>query len=276
MRILVTGGSGFIGSNLVPALQARGHEPIVYDLNEPGTDTPRVIGDVTDCDALCDAMSGADAVVHLAAVSGVADCEDDPIRAARINVGAEVLTCASRIGIERLVYASSMAAVRGDSWYGATKKALEALADGITAATTLRCIGLRFSNVYGPNSRHKTSVVATWMRAALQGRPLQVHDNGTAVRDFIYITDVCSSIIRAMEREPGVGAGGIKTWRNISVGDLAAIVADVTGADVDGCDVALYEPTTFFRGRGPCVALEDGIVLTWGWYKRTHGEGLAA
>jgi len=268
MRILVTGGSGFIGSSLVPALQAGGHEVVVYDLSPPDdADTPRIIGDIRDGLALAGAMRTIDTVVHFAAVSGVKDCEELPLFAAHTNIGVKVMLEAERAGVKRLVYASSMAARDGDSWYGATKKAQEALAHAMTQRGKLDCIGMRFANVYGPHSWNKSSVVATWMRAALRGEPLEVHGSGYQERDFIHVDDVCAEVIRALGADGSIPeVYPVFSGVNTRIGQMAALVSQITGAAVDhrGGKGWGMPGATMLTGATP---LESGIAATWQWFQ---------
>ena len=273
MRVLVTGGSGFIGASLVPALQARGHEVIVYDLCPPeGADTPRVIGDIRSAPTVCSAMKTVDVVVHLAAMSGIGNCEYLPYHAAATNIGLEVMIEAARAGVKRFAYASSMAAADGTSWYGATKLAQEALAHSLTMQGKLDCTGLRFANVYGPNSWDKTSVVATWMRAALRGEPLEIHGDGSDLRDFVHVDDVCAAIVRAVEGAALAPVSNVCTSRQTSIGELAAIVSAITGAKAEKAGVVFMPGNEARRAiAAPDTdrqrSLEGGLVRTWQWFR---------
>src|SRR5215212_3041432 len=112
--VLVTGGSGFIGSHVVDKLVAAGHRPLIYDLRRPVEAAHAVhravVGDLEDLDALCLAMAGCDAVIHLAAAADVNEVEADPVDAERRNARGtvHVLEAARRTGIERVVYASTI------------------------------------------------------------------------------------------------------------------------------------------------------------------------
>src|SRR5450755_3877914 len=119
MRVLVTGGSGFIGSHVVDRLRARGHEPVIYDLRpspwhrDPRTGTgtvETVLGSITDREALERALHSCDAVAHLAAVADVNDVHAEPEDAERVNARGTVtvLEAARRAGVKRIVYASTI------------------------------------------------------------------------------------------------------------------------------------------------------------------------
>ena len=116
MRVLVTGGSGFIGSHVVDKLRARGHDPVIYDLrpspwhSDPAHPVETVLGSITDREALERALHSCDAVAHLAAVADVNDVHASPEDAERINARGTVavLEAARRAGVKRIVYASTI------------------------------------------------------------------------------------------------------------------------------------------------------------------------
>src|ERR1700721_839374 len=116
MRVLVTGGSGFIGSHVVDKLRARGHEPVIYDLRpspwhkDPENQVAPVLGSITDREALERALHSCDAVAHLAAVADVNDVHASPEEAERVNARGTVtvLEACRRAGVKRIVYASTI------------------------------------------------------------------------------------------------------------------------------------------------------------------------
>src|SRR6266849_5720042 len=199
MRVLVTGGSGFIGSHVVDQLRAQGHEPVIFDLvdspyHEPG-EIRTVIGDLEDHDSVRAAVAGCDVVTHLAAVSDVNIVVDDPTKASAINVGgtAAVLEAARAEGVRRVVYASTVWVYGGadgvepldedtqlalpDHLYTATKLAGEMYCRSYAELYGLEYTVLRFGIPYGPRSRRRprtaptTSSVRRVSRSARSPRP---------------------------------------------------------------------------------------------------------
>jgi nucleoside-diphosphate-sugar epimerase len=257
MRWLVTGSEGFIARNLIPVLEARGDAVDKYD--------------ITRAD-LWEAHGPWDAAVLLGALAGIADCEDHPFRAMATNVASPASLLALLGPQTRVVFASSQAARRPEaSQYGATKAALEALCRWHPGATVLR-----FSNVYGPHSKHKQSAVHRFVRQALAGEPMTVHGRH-AVRDFVCVEDVCRAItaaVRAPDPVPGpldVGSGHQHT-----VFRVAETIADLVGGGaiqtVLGCDDS-PAPCDLVRtysalGWSPEVTLEEGLRMTIDWYRR--------
>src|SRR4051795_3399335 len=228
-RWLVTGGCGFLGRNLVAQLVYEGNcEVRVLDNFEVGcredleaaisrhgevrggsapASTSRleiIKADILDDKAVQTAAFGCDFLVHLAANTGVTQSVENPLRDFRVNVVGTLncLEAARHADVKRFVFASSGAplgeaeppvheekAPRPRSPYGASKLAGEGYCSAYWHSYGLETVALRFGNVYGPHSCHKGSVVATFIRRALSGKPLIVHGDGGQTRDFIFIDD---------------------------------------------------------------------------------------
>jgi UDP-glucose 4-epimerase len=249
-RVLVTGGAGFIGANLVRALLDDGTDVRILDDLSTGrreylADLPLafVHGSVTDRDAVRRACRGTDAIVHLAAMSGVAQSVAHPARDFEVNVRGtyEVLDAARRAGVGRMVLASSGAMLAGAkpplheglvprplAPYGASKLYGEAALEAFSQVYGMTGVALRLSNVYGPFSGHKQSVVAAFLRRARGRRPFPIYGSGRQTRDFLYVDDVTSAIQRAL----GATAAGtyqLGTGVETTILALARLVAEVAG-----------------------------------------------
>jgi UDP-glucose 4-epimerase len=234
LRWLVTGGCGFVGRNLCAFLTRTRPGDRIRILDDfssatldglraavPGAeigaaggsewrDVVTVLeGDVRDRAAVEGAMEGADIVVHLAANTGVQPSIDTPLEDCARNVTGTVvpLDVARGRGLRCFIFASSGAPagettppIREDivprpiSPYGASKLAGEAYCSAFAHAFDVPAVALRFSNVYGPHSGHKGSVVARFIRDALAGRPLTVYGDGLQTRDFIHVHDLVAAI----------------------------------------------------------------------------------
>jgi len=235
-RILITGGCGFIGTNLVSHIlkNAMNTHIRVLDNLSVGTrealsevchfrevksaslfaDIPHgrvelIVGDIRDPDVCLLCCRDIDAVVHLAAQSGVPVSVENPQLDCAINVTGtlNVLEACRKNSVGEFVFASSGAPLgeveppiheqkvpRPVSPYGASKLAGEAYCSSYYKTFGVKTVVLRFGNVYGPGSQHKTSIVAKFFRHALNGQPLEIYGDGTQTRDFIYISDLCNAI----------------------------------------------------------------------------------
>jgi UDP-glucose 4-epimerase len=252
---------------------------------------------LADPSAVEHAVRGVDDVVHLAALAGIPDSVSDPIGTFEANVGQTlaVLDAARRAGCRRFVFASSNA-VLGDhqppadeddlphpvSPYGASKLAGEAYCQAYAATYGLPACTLRFSNAYGPYALHKESVVASWLRAAIDGRPITIHGDGGQTRDFIHVRDVARAIVAVLDAPAEVVAGEVfhvGTGRETTVTELAEAVARAASRPVEivhGPDrpgevrrnVSRVDKAAARLGYRATVSLDEGLAETARWFER--------
>jgi len=297
MRILVTGGAGFIGSNLCRLLQAQGDQPVVVDDGRGGVDhlpggVERERSSVAELAEQPARLEGVDAVVHLAAQPSVDFANEQPLAALDANVGdtLRILLAAARAGVPRLVCASSNAAagnVRGPvhegvlprpaSVYGATKTAAENFCAAVSESYGLDAVSLRFSNCYGPYSDHKASAVHLFVRKGLAGEPITVYGDGLQTRDFIYVEDICRCISLAARKRcaPVLQVGtGVETSVNEMIAALEAALGrtlEVTHAAPRRGDVLTNVSDNRLAreqlGWSPEVDLATGVARTVAYYR---------
>lgn len=234
MKVLVTGGAGFIGSAVARALLQQGDRVVVLDnfnryydpkLKEDrvrtllaGHEVGVVRGDITDSAAVAALFDANrfDAVCHLAAQAGVRASLQAPQYSALVNVvgTANLLEAAHRAGVSRFVFASSSSVYGGNpkvpfaeadavdhpvSVYAATKRAVELLAECYHRLYGMRTVGLRYFTVYGPWGRPDMAYFA-FTRAILAGQPIDVYNHGKMERDFTYIDDIVAGTVAALRR----------------------------------------------------------------------------
>jgi UDP-glucose 4-epimerase len=250
VRALVTGGAGFIGSNLVDALLERGDDVAVVDDLSTGRrenlDAALAAGarlheaSITDGAAMTAllAQERPRAIFHLAAQIDVRRAVDDPAYDAAVNVGgtAVMLEAARAAGVERFLLASTGGAIYGDSDrlptpedappapispYGASKAAAETYLALYRRLHGLSTCALRLSNVYGPRQDPlgEGGVVAIYCHAATTGQAVRVFGDGRQTRDFVYVGDVAAAFLAAAERD-AAGPYNIGTGRETSVIEL--------------------------------------------------------
>jgi UDP-glucose 4-epimerase len=266
-RVLVTGGSGFIGRRMVRALVAAGYDVTVADLNPfPDSTIPCVVGDLCERETLERAVEpGIDTIVHLAAVTSVLDSLTDPARTYDVNVGvtARLLERARQHHVRTFLFASTNAAV-GDvgrqviteavalrplTPYGATKAASEMLLGSYARSYGIHGAALRFGNVYGPGMASKDSFISRLMRAARDGTGVQVRGDGTMLRDVVHVDDVIRGVFVAWRaRHDGpliIGSG-----QAASVNEMVETARRVTGRPIP------VEHVPIQRGEMPAVVLD--------------------
>ena len=302
-RLLITGGCGFIGANLVRrATEFRlAHKVRVIDDESLGSraaiapwDVEFIAGDIRDADLMRRALRDVDAVVHLAADTRVIDSIADPARNFDVNVAGTfgLLNLMRDIGVPRLVNASTGGAILGEapppvheemvprpaSPYGAAKASAEAYCSAFAASYGLDAVSLRFSNVYGPLSFHKGSVVAAFMRRILDDAPLVVYGDGSQTRDYVFVEDLCDGIVKALTSGASgtfqLGSG-VGTSLNRLIERIAAVVGPDYQPEVrhepfrDGEIRHTWADVTKAReglGWTPRTALPAGLARTWDWF----------
>lgn len=216
------------------------------DLAPPALGTCQVIDcDITDAAAARTAAKDMDVIVHLAACTGVAPSLDDPRFDCETNVFGTLnfLEAAHENEVEHFIFASSGATVgevdppitetlptRPVSPYGASKLAGEGYCSAYFRSFGLKTVALRFGNVYGPGSTHKTSVVAKFIKRALAREVLHIYGDGTQTRDFIYIDDLVEAILKAPEADAASGeVFQIATSHETSVGAMTTVLLKMLG-----------------------------------------------
>lgn len=242
MKWLITGGCGFIGKNLVLYLLAnRDHIVTVVDFRDERyrlketttTHLSRSVKFIDPEDVTAETMGRHDVVVHLAALPGVKESIKYPYDCFNSNVvnTFNYLHMARRAKPRAFIFASSFAAAMPITPYGASKAASEVFCRAFNYTYGTRAFILRFSNVYGPHSEHKKSVVASFIEQAMREEALVIEGfDGSQVRDFVHVYDVVRAITHAAVPEAVPGCYDIATGRNTSIRELAELIK-INGRD---------------------------------------------
>jgi UDP-glucose 4-epimerase len=249
MRILVTGGSGFIGSHVVDKLRARGHEPVIYDLRPSpwhATDEiETVIGSITDRAALERAMDGCDAIAHLAAVADVNDVHAEPEDAEQVNARgtAAVLEAARRAGVKRIAYASTIWVysdcapdeVDEDTLlappshlYTSTKLAGELYCKAYQELYGVDYTILRFGIPYGPRAR-EAAVIPAFVSKALAGDPLTLSGDGMQSRKFVYVEDLADGVASCLTEVAANRVYNLASDESVTIRQIAETIQTLMG-----------------------------------------------
>lgn len=251
--ILITGGAGFIGVNLVRALAMREARLRVLDNlsagqaeDLAGQAVEFVHGDIRNKEDVARAMAGVRTVVHLAAHTGVVNSVEDPEFDLAVNLQGTInlLQEAVHNHVERFVFASTGGAIVGNatppiheemaprpiSPYGASKLAAEGYCSAFWGSYGLKTVSLRFTNVYGPYSYHKGSVIAKFFRKILRSEEITIFGDGEQTRDFVYVGDLCEAIIATLVTELPFGQPiQLGTGEETSINGLVEILRQTVG-----------------------------------------------
>jgi UDP-glucose 4-epimerase len=300
VRVVVTGGAGFIGSHLVDALVARGDEVAVVDSLAKGKrenvseNAELHVRDIRESlDDLFDEVR-PEAVCHLAAQADVRVSVERPVEDAEVNVVGtlRVLEAARRHG-SQVVFSSTGGAIYGEcdapapetaprepvSPYGTAKLAAEEYLRAYNRLYGTAHVSLRYGNVYGPRQdpHGEAGVVAIFLGALARGEQARIFGDGLQTRDYVYVGDVALATVSALGQEGGVFNVG--TGRETSVVDLYELCARVAGSDARAehaparlgelqrsvLDPELAATELGFRAM---VQLDDGLQATWDWIRK--------
>lgn len=361
--ILITGGCGFIGLNLIKFLikkrskklrildnlsvgtrenfesilsefgnfkRKQNRNKFSYNLAlNPSIPTPLilelVIGDIRDKQTCFKAIEGIDAVIHLAAHAGVIPSIEDPYFDFEVNVlgTLNMLWASVKNKVDKFIFASSNAPLGDQSLvleslslnpksstpsilnpkpvspYGASKLACEGYCSAFYTSYGLKTTSLRFSNVYGPHSTHKTSVIAKFFKGVFEGKPLTIYGDGTQTRDFLYVNDLCNAIFLSLmfnenssnsinSKNPVNPANSIwgevfqiGTGKETSINELSARIKWLAQRDLGRDVVVEYEKERPGEIIHSCsdiskakrvlrytssVSIDGGLELTWEWF----------
>lgn len=260
MKALVTGGAGFIGSNIVKELLQRKYEVTILDnlssgyqinLDQFGSSISFINGDIRDEHVLNEATSNIDTVFHLAASVGNKKSIDKPIEDAEINVigTVKLLEMARKKGIKKIVYSSSAGVfgelkilpikedhpIEPDSPYGSTKLCAEKECMSYAKIYGMNIVCLRYFNVYGPSQRFDAygNVIPIFVFNILKGKPITIFGDGEQTRDFINVKDVVQANLKAAENHSVSGVFNMGSGSSITINDLVEKIKDKIGVDVE-------------------------------------------
>lgn len=302
-RILVTGGAGFIGSNLVRQLLNDGKDVVVLDNlstgveeNLDGCDAEWIHGDVRNSATVERAARGCETIFHLAATVGNTRSLKDPIGDAEVNVfgTVNVLEAARKLGIRKVVYSSS-AAIFGeprempistdhptdpDSPYGVSKLAGEKLCGTYSRVYGLETICLRYFNVYGVNQRYDAygNVIPIFVERLFQDQDLIIYGDGRQTRDFVNVQDVVRANVLAGKARGVSGVFNIGSGKAVTIREVACLLQSVSGktvnvryqapraGDVTHSQADIRAAAEVLRYK-PAVKLLEGLTEYVAWYE---------
>jgi UDP-glucose 4-epimerase len=302
IKALVTGGAGFIGSNLAALLNSRGHHVSILDnltsgyrdnlASLPGARF--VQGDVRDAKAVDDAIKGVEVVFHLAASVGNTRAIEHPLTDSEVNVlgTLTVLEAARRHAVRKVVFSSSAGIfgelktlpinedhpVEPDTPYGASKLGAEKHCLAYAKLYPLECVCLRYFNVYGVNQRYDAygNVIPIFADRMLRGLPLKIYGDGEQTRDFVNVRDVAEANYLAGMNRGVSGAFNIASGTRVTINRLAELMGQCSGIGVvvehvsprkgdvrhSLADISRAHAAI---GYAPVVSLESGLTEYMAW-----------
>lgn len=296
MKVLVTGGSGFIGSHVVDKLRDRGIGVRVFDGVMPDyrKDIEYYQGSILDISALGFAMSGIDAVMHLAAIADVKDVFNEPHYSESVNVRGtiNVLEAARRAKVRRVIYGSTTwvyseaetnevnetTPLHAPSHlYTATKLAGEYYCQTYSKLYGLDATILRYGIPYGPRARDE-AVIPIFVKKALSGEPLTIAGDGSQFRKFIYVEDLAEGSVLALKSIAKNKIYNLDGKEKITIKQIVQTIQKILGnveiqyiparaGDFSGKEVS-SELARKELGWEPKVSLEEGITKYIEWYKK--------
>lgn len=306
MRCAVIGGAGFIGSNLCRQLLALGHQVRVLDRAgaKPAVDgcdvaaDDWVSGSFTSSDDLARVMQGCEVVFHLASTSLPHTSNDDPLGDMESNIGGalRLMALARELGVRRVVFASSGGTVYGRPVaipiheghptepmcaYGISKLAIEKYLALYQELHGLDYAVLRIANPYGPGQSpfSKQGAIAVFLHKALAGETIEVWGDGSVIRDYLHVSDVCAAFARAADHDGPHRVFNVGSGRGYSINEIIETIERVVGRGVAHrylpgrrfdvpSNVLCIERARAELGWCPDIGLESGLRETVSWQSR--------
>lgn len=305
MKILVTGGAGFVGSHIADTLIEKGHEVLIIDNLSTGQEenvnkNARFIkADINDFETVENIFSKEkpEIVYHLAAQIDVRKSVEDPISDARTNIlgSLNLVKLSHKYGIKKFIFSSTGGAIYGDtkdrptkedhpefplSPYGIAKLATDKFLNFYHEVYGLKFVSLRYANVYGPrqNPHGEAGVVAIFLNKMVKGENPIINGDGTQTRDYVFVGDVVRANLMTLENMEITGIFNVGTSKEISVKELFSEI----NSHFDGIFEENYSPAKLGEQKTSCLSFEkikkvmgwspevdfkDGIRKTHQWFK---------
>ena len=308
MKILITGSLGFIATNLILSLSKNKEYKIVGIDSGISGSTNKVftnhickhnIFNISDKEKLCKLLHNIDLVVHLAANGNVIDSIKSPILNFQNNVFStlNLLECMREMNVNNLIFSSTGGALMGNSAspvnensnpkpispYGASKMSCEGYISSYAETFNINSIILRFGNVYGPFSLHKSGVLNKWIFSALNNEPISIFGDGSSTRDYIHVQDLCNGINLAikhlkLENSEKLNIFHLANSYEISLNYLAEELSKIHGGNLkidylpsrkgevhrNFADITKAKESLRFK---PEIDLNDGLRQLYQWFK---------
>ena len=305
MKIIVTGGAGFIGSNLVDRLITEGHETVILDDFSSGNEkfvnskVKVVRVDIRDADSVDKAFADfkPEAVFHLAAQIDLRKSIENPEMDYEINVtgSKNILESCVKHGVKRFTFSSS-AAVYGDNQnlpikesepiaaqtqYGKSKAEIEVELKEKVQKNGIKAVVLRYANVYGPRQGTvgEGGVIAVFCQRLNSGEPLKINGNGEQTRDFVFVDDIVDANLKVLSSKKDFAVYNVSTSKETTINDIAEKLLSISkkGVKVEHSDAIksevirnsldnhLIKKDMEWSDR---INIQEGLEKTWEWFNK--------
>lgn len=304
MKVLVTGGAGFIGSHVVRLLADQNHDVVILDNLSKGHKefvdkrAKLIVGDISDPKKTKEALQGVESAIHMAGLIVVPESVIDPIRYSQNNVVGSVglLQSMRETGVKKITFSSSACVygtpetlpikedtpLRPDNPYGATKASIESFLQAYHANFGFDVTILRYFNPYGPGEMHdpETHAIPNFVKATLAKKPIPLYWRGEQIRDFIYIEDLARAHTDVLNLT-GFNIYNLGTETGVKVKDVVDKIFEIVGYEVEVEDLgqrpgdvqANYASSQKLNnavGWQAKVDLEDGLKQTIEFFKQIN------
>jgi len=308
-KVLITGGAGFIGHNLIKHLESHNFHVCVVDNFSRGSrsfldaSTKVFEGDIGDINFLEKSFEGIDCVIHLAAYGSVIESIENPIINFSQNAlgTLNVLEAARRQNVKKVIFSSTGGAIMGDtpppvnekslpapiSPYGSSKLCGEAYMKSYAESFDIDTVSLRFGNIYGPGSSLKRGVITLWIKSLMKDKEITIYGDGNSSRDYLYVNDLCEGIAMAVKKNiSGASIFHLSSGEGTSLNilkDMLEKISEkkfkkVTYKDLRKGEViqnfANFNKAKEVLGFIPKTTLQDGLSETYKWFKDLNAQDL--
>ena len=265
MRILVTGGSGFIGSHIIDVLLEQGHDVTNIDIKPAHRqDIKHLNGSILDRSLIDAVVRDVDAIYHIGGFSNINFVKAHPVETIELNVLSTtyLLDACRKHKVSHFIYASSVYAFDRSGHLYTTSKALsERIIEDFNSLYNITYTILRYATVYGPRNRN-ADVIYIFVKKAIEGDPLEIHGSGMQKRNFIHVRDLAEASVKALENTEAVNKKlVIAHSMDISILELAERVKDIVNPDIE---VRFIESTRDNDYKGAVDNIEASYnILQW-------------
>ena len=302
-NILITGGAGFIGANLIRKLILKKKNITVLDNLSKGSlaylpkSVSLIKADIRDKESLKEIISNQDCIIHLAAYGSVIESINNPEMNFDINVKGtfNILNQAKDLQIKKFIFASTGGALIGDaippvnekslpkpiSPYGSSKLCGEAYCHSFAKSFNMNTVCLRFANIYGPYSAHKSGAITKFIKSLINNEPITIYGNGLSTRDYLHVDDLSDGIISALEKDLVSGSVlHLASGKEVAILDLVKLLIKIANkpnhpikflakraGEVER-NFANYDKASINLNFQPTIDFENGLKSTWMWFKK--------